>query len=195
MKNVFLLIGVLLCVSQGFSQVGINTTEPAATLDVNGTLRVRDFKSINETQAVKIVGLDEDGNFIEVDVDENVILKDNKLRVVENRYRSAATPIITGSTVHNYDLVILPGEPNDDKKIIRIMTSGGALDFSGIKAGEDGQMIWLMASSNKIKLLDTNPGSDPENQFLIGASIIVKQYGMVQLVYDATIQKWLVMHI
>ncbi len=130
---------------------------------------------------------------MQVDVDENVILEDNKLRVVENRYRIAETTTITVGTVHNLNLVILPGEPNDDKKVIKIRTNESSLEITGIKAGEDGQTLFLFAVDGTIKLLGNNNNSDPENQFLMSASLVVKQYEMVQLMYDATLQRWLVM--
>ena len=116
MKNLAPLLISLLFAFQAFSQVGIGTTEPTATLDVDGTIRVRNMiDSFTLSEAEKIVGLDVDGNFVMIDVDENVILEENKLRVVENRYRFAGI-IAIGDELHNLDLLILPGEPNDDRK-------------------------------------------------------------------------------
>jgi hypothetical protein len=115
------------------------------------------------------------------------------LRVVENRYRSASTNVITAAIVDDIDLIILPGEPNDDKKIIKIKTSGGFLSITGIKAGEDGQMIWLMAETSRVKLLPLNLGSNPANQLLLNNAITIFKNEMAQLVYDATLQKWLLM--
>ena len=195
MKKSITSLLIFCCIAPLWSQDGINTTDPQATLDINGTIRVRDFKNSidNDAIAVKIIGIDEDGNFVQVDVDENVILEDNKLRVVENRYRIAETTTITVGTVHNLNLVILPGEPNDDKKVIKIRTNESSLEITGIKAGEDGQTLFLFAVDGTIKLLGNNNNSDPENQFLMSASLVVKQYEMVQLMYDATLQRWLVM--
>ena len=187
----FILLG---CISQSFSQVGINTTQPSATLDVNGNIRVREMKSnFADYQAIKIVGLDSIGNFVEVEIDENVILEENKLRVVENKYRFAETQPITTTIVHNLSLIILPGEPNDDKKVIKIITSGGDINLTGIEAGEDGQTVWLLPYTGKVKLLGMDAGSDPENQFMFTGMRQVLQYGMIQLLYDGTLQKWLVM--
>lgn len=193
MKNLLLPLLALCCVSLSFSQIGINTTEPSATLDVNGTIRVRNFMPNYGVEATKIIGIDEEGNFVEVVVGENIILDHNELRVVENRYHTAVIPTINDGVVDNLDMLILPGEPNDDKKIMRIVTSGSALNITGIKAGEDGQMIWLMSYTDRVKILPLDVGSDPENQFLINNAITIFQYEMIQLVYDATLQKWLLM--
>lgn len=193
MKSLLVNTLVLLLCAQVFGQIGINTTEPSATLDVNGTFRVRNFMPNQEVEAEKILGVDHEGNFVEVIVGENIILENNELRVVENRYHSAETTTITDGTVNNFDLLILPGEPNDDKKIMKINTSLSSVYITGIKAGEDGQMIWLMALNDRVKLLPLNSGSDPENQFLINNVITFFQYEMVQLVYDGSLQKWLFM--
>lgn len=43
-----------------FSQVGVNTTSPSATLDVNGDLRVRQIPTVNTANYVLVV--DDSGN-------------------------------------------------------------------------------------------------------------------------------------
>ena len=197
MKNLAPLFIALLIAVQTFSQVGINTTEPTATLDVDGNIRVRNMNdSFTDSEAEKIIGLDEDGNFVEVEVDENVILEENKLRVVENRYR-LANVIAIGGDLNNMDLLILPGEPNDDKKIIRIYTPSllrAPIEITGILAGDDGQTVWLyIQDASGVKLMGLNNNSDPENQFLIPGQLALQQYDMVQLMYDANLQKWVVM--
>jgi len=194
MKNLAPLFIALLFALQAFSQVGINTTEPTATLDVNGNIRVRKMNdSFTDSVAEKLVGMDEDGNFVLVDVDENVILEENKLRVVENRYRFASVTVI-GDDLNNLDLLILPGEPNDDKKIVRIHTpADGNITITGIVAGENGQTVWILAMDGSIRLVGLDDDSDPENQFLIAGQITIQQYEMIQLVYVTELQKWLIM--
>jgi len=195
MKNLAPLLIALLFAFQAFSQVGINTTEPTATLDVDGNIRVRKMiDNFTDSEAEKIVGMDEDGNFVMIDVDENVILEENKLRVVENRYRFASV-IAIGDELDNLDLLILPGEPNDDKKIVRIHAPGlrANITLTGILAGEDGQTLWLLAMDGSIRLIGLDDGSDPENQFLISGQISIQQYEMIQILYVASLQKWLVM--
>jgi len=197
MKKLAPLFIASLFAVQAFSQVGINTTEPTATLDVDGNIRVRHMNdSFTNSVAEKIVGLDEDGNFVEVEVDENIILEDNKLRAVERRYRFADVTVI-GDGLNNMDLLILPGEPNDDKKIIRIYTPTllrAPLEITGMVAGDDGQTVWLyIQTDTSVKLMGLNNNSDPENQFLIPGQVVLQQYDMIQLMYDANLQKWLVM--
>ncbi|MCZ6595414.1 MAG: hypothetical protein O6943_10955 [Bacteroidetes bacterium] len=194
MKNLAPLFIALLIAVQSFSQVGINTTEPTATLDVDGTIRVRKINSsFTDAVAEKLVGMDEDGSFVEVEVEENLILHDNELRAVESIYRFTSISL-TVINVNNLDLIILPGEPNDDKKVIRIINStGDDVIITGLKAGQDGQTLWLYAYSGNVKLVANSPLSDPENRFLMSNDVDMPQYTLIQLLYDATLQKWLIM--
>jgi hypothetical protein len=196
MKNLAPLFIALLIAVQAFSQVGINTTEPTATLDVDGNIRIRQMNStLTSSVAEKVVGMDEDGNFVLIEVDENVILQENKLRVVENRYRFSSVTVI-GAELNNMDLLILPGEPNDDKKVIRIHTPAALrtpIEITGILAGDDGQTVWLYPQTGSIKLMGLDNASDPENQFMIPGQLTLQQYDMIQLMYDANLQKWVVM--
>ena len=189
----FLLISIC-CVFQSFSQVGIGTTEPQSTLDVNGTIRVRGIKSsYQDVEAVRIIGLDEHGNFVEVEVDENLILENNTIRANNRISRFGTIPSLSVAIIHNLNLIILPGEPNDDKKVIRIFNSAGNLDVTGIEAGSDGQQIWLYPQSGRIRLLRGNGSSLPANQIQGTGTWTVFQYEMIQLMYDANIAKWVIM--
>jgi len=62
MKKLILLLFPIIT----FSQVGVNTTSPSATLDVNGDLRVRQIPTVNATQYVLTV--DDNGNVKKVAV-------------------------------------------------------------------------------------------------------------------------------
>ncbi len=67
------------------------------------------------------------------------------------------------------------------------------VEITGILAGEDGQTLWLFAYSGSLKLIGNSNSSDPENRFLISGQITIQQYELIQLLYDATLQKWLIM--
>lgn len=51
-KSVVFMVTLLMSVSFGYAQVGINTTNPVGTLDVNGTVRVRSLPSLSGTTNV-----------------------------------------------------------------------------------------------------------------------------------------------
>ncbi len=194
MKNVAPLLFFLFIGTSCFSQVGINTTDPQSTLDVNGTIRVTGIKSAyQDVEAVRILGVDEDGNFVEVEIDENLILEDNRIRANSRISRLGTIPTLNIGIAHNLNLIILPGEPNDDKKVIRLFNLAGNFDITGIAAGVDGQQIWLYPQSGRIRLLRGNAGSLPANRIQGTGMWTIFQYEMIQLMYDANIAKWIIM--
>ena len=199
MKNNYLavlpLFLLLLLDFNTVAQVGINTTEPTSTLDVNGAIRVRNIvDGQTDVKAVKIIGIDEFGNFIKVDVDKNIDLIDNKL-VVTNRtleMGSLPSPFITTQN-HNVNLRVLPGAANHGKSIIRIESTVGDIEITGIEAAPDGTHIWLYAVSGRIRLIDNSVQSLPGNRIERNDKMGCKQYEMIELVYDGTRGIWIIM--
>jgi len=197
MKRIIFLPFYLCCLLPVFGQVGINTTDPQADLDINGTVRVRQFANSlnNEIDGMMLVGVDEEGNFVQIEVGENIILEDNVLRVVENKYRITEVNLLS-TIVNNLALVILPGEPNDDKKVVKLrnlLGLPGPFSVSGIEAAEDGQIVWIVAYDTNIKLLANDLLSLPQNRIMMNGNLVLQQYDMVQLIYDGTAQRWMVM--
>lgn len=195
MKKLAPVILMLLCVYSGFSQVGINTTEPTSTLDINGNLRVRKGARSpeNDFQATKIIGVDDEGNFVEVDIDENIILENNKIRATNRILKIGDVPALNVPIIDDMDLVIWPGEPNEDKSVIRVRSLLGDVIMTGIVAGVDGQQIWLYPVSGKITFIPNSILSLFGNQIENNSNLVVDQYEMVKLMYDATRQKWIIM--
>lgn len=186
--------GLLLISASSFSQVGIGTTDPQSTLDVNGTLRVTGLKSsLQEVQAVHIVGLDEDGNFVEVEVDENLILENNKIRATNRILKIGDVPTLGLPIIDDLDLVIWPGEPNEDKAVIRVQSILGDMIITGLVAGQDGQQIWLYPISGQITFVPNSILSLFGNRIEANSNLVVEQYEMVKLMYDATRTKWIIM--
>jgi len=185
----FLLTGIT-----AFSQVGIGTTDPQSTLDVNGTLRVSGIKSsFQDVEAVRIVGLDEDGNFVEVEVDENLILENNQLRALNNRFKFGTVPTLNTTIVNNINLIIWPGEPNDDKTVIKIYNLLGDFDLHGIFPGQDGQRIYLYPQDGRIRIIKNSLLALPGHEIDGSGMAMVLQYGLIELMYDATRGKWVIM--
>lgn len=52
----------MLCSNFAFSQVGINTTDPTATLDINGNIRIRTLSIKKSPDASQITTVDDNGN-------------------------------------------------------------------------------------------------------------------------------------
>ncbi len=178
------------------SQVGINTNEPTSTLDVNGSVRIRVMDS-NESRpinATKIVGMDDEGNFVEVEMAKNIDLINNRLVVTDRilEMGGLATPLIAAQN-HNVSLRILPGAANHGRSIIRIETTIGDTEITGIEAAPDGTHIWLYAVSGKLTLAYNSPLSLPANRIERNDKMVAKQYEMLELVYDGIRGIWIVM--
>ncbi len=192
------LIFALLTFTATLSQVGINTTNPQETLDVNGTTK---FRITNQTSVTttKIGGLDNNGVFREIEIGDNLKLENNKIKVTETKKYSFGAITINNNNNNdshdNVDLLVGPGEANEDKSIIRVFLTdaGKKIKFTGIKAGTDGQHIWLYPQDNELDLKDNDSNSLNANQIEKNAKHKAKQYEMVKLVYDATRAKWIIM--
>lgn len=196
MKNLASLTFLLLIGYSSYSQVGINTTRPTSTLDVAGTIRVRGVKSdalLNPVQATKIVGMDELGNFVEVEIDENVILENNRLRAVDKVMEIGDAPELNLPILSDLNLVLLPGEPNTTKSVMRMNSIFGDMFLTGIMPGQDGQKIWLYPNSGDLTIVPNSLLSLFGNRIEGNGTIIVKQFEMIQLMYDAARGKWIPM--
>lgn len=198
MKNSTSFYLFLLFSISAFSQVGINTTDPTSTLDVNGTIRVRSMYSGSEgdIQAVKIIGLDENGNFVEVEMGKNIDLVNNKLVVTDRTLElgNLSTPLTTTRN-HDLQLRVFPGEANHGRSIIRIENTVGTGDteITGIQAAPDGTHIWLYAISGKLTLIPNSTESLVGNRIEKNNKMAADQYAMIELFYDAARGKWIVM--
>jgi hypothetical protein len=95
--------------------------------------------------------------------------------------------------IHNLDLVIWPGEPNEDKSVIRIDNILGDIIITGFAAGQDGQQVWLYPISGQITFLPNSILSLLGNRIENNDNLIVKRYEMVKLMYDATRSMWIIM--
>jgi hypothetical protein len=196
MKRLAPIFVILLMAFSGYAQVGINTTEPTSTLDVNGTIRVRGAKFSsydNDIIAKHIIGIDDDGNMVEVEVDENLILENNKIRAVNQILKIGDVPGLNVPIINDLNLVIWPGEPNDDKSVIKLNSILGDMIITGLVAGQDGQQIWLYPVSGDLTLVPNSLLSLFANQIEQNNNMIVPRYSMVRLMYDATRSKWIIM--
>jgi hypothetical protein len=204
------LFAILLVGYLSAAQVGINTSTPQADLDVNGVLRVRSLGNavLSGMPAVKLVGVDEDGNLVPVSMGKNVEIQNNevvsKKRVLE--FGDLPNLIIPqNGRIDNLDIVIFPGDRNHGKSIIRVEipnpthnSPGGNgnpsdIEISGIKAAPDGTQIWFYPLDGDIEFLPLNGNSNLENQIQDNSHMVCKQFEMIRMVYDGTTQKWVIM--
>ncbi|KQC34303.1 hypothetical protein AAU57_13865 [Nonlabens sp. YIK11] len=218
MKNIFTLI-MAVTLSTGFfaqAQIGVNTNAPTANLDVNGTLRVRSLDKTNESfqatgDVVYIMGVDANGNVIPIEIDENIVLEGNKLRVQLPATDPTPSELPNGQTleelyepgsdalINDMDLgiVILPGDRRGSKPVIRLSndTNNEEVTITGFKAASDGTMAFIYPTSGTVKILKENESSSEENRIYGGISAndyTVKKNEMLLVMYDAQIKRWVV---
>ncbi len=172
------------------AQVGINTTNPQETLHVVGTARIETTNQVGVT-TTKVTGLDNSGTLREIYIGSNLKLTNNTLSSNFDYYFGSVS--FSTKTNHNIDLLLDPGEANEGKHIIRINNSAGDTEITGIKDGYDGQHIWIYAQGNEVKLLDNNAGSNAGNRIEVNDKMAAKDWGMIELVYDGTRSKWIIM--
>ncbi|MBU2940950.1 hypothetical protein KO494_15475 [Lacinutrix sp. C3R15] len=189
-----LIISMLLVCAKTIGQVGIGTTNPQETLDVNGTTQ---FRVTNQSgvATIKLGGLDENGVFREIYIGTNLMLNNNTLSASSNpKFSFGAIDLGRGDDeFDDVDLRIGAGEENEDKTIIRIYAGNDDVKFTGIKAGEDGQHIWLYPQDGKLELKDDDDDSAESNQIESNSSLKPEKYEMIHLVYDGERSKWIVM--
>jgi|GEM_PF-1972484 len=200
------------------AQIGVNTNAPTANLDINGTLRVRSLeKTSNGFQAsgtvLYIMGVDELGNVIPIEIGENIILKNNKLvvqlpevdtsigglpnaRELSDNYVNPTDPLINDLDL---GIVILPGDPLGKRPVTRL--SNGSVEekvkITGFKSAPDGTMVYLYPTSGDVQLLGNSDNSQPENRILINSDsnnndLKVKKNQMVLIMYDGLLKRWVV---
>ncbi|TYB80350.1 hypothetical protein ES676_01400 [Bizionia saleffrena] len=193
-----IVITLLFAFTEMMGQVGINTLNPEETFDVNGTSKFRTTDQA-EITTTKIGGLDDNGVFREITIGTNLKLQSNTLSSYGNpRYSFGEITLDYNSSngkFDNVDLLIGSGESNEDKNIIKIKVTDtdGDSEFTGIKAGANGQHIWLYPLHDKLKLKKNDEGSLGPNQIEANIKTDLEQYDMIELLYDGTREKWIIM--
>ena len=187
------ILAIFLATSFCFSQVGINTTTPSETLEVNGSLKVNNTTQGTVT-TTKIAGLNNTGNLKDIAVGTNLVLKNNVLSSKSAFDHSFGDITSNGSSdKDDVDLLLETGETNEEKSIIRISSNSGDQKFTGIKAGYDGQHIWLSPQDGKLTLKTTDTNSLVANRIEDNNKPGCLVYGMIELVYDGTRNLWIIM--
>lgn len=211
-------LSIILIAAFGFissAQIGINTNSPTANLDVNGTLRVRSLeKTVNGFEAngtvLYIMGVDEKGNVIPIEIGENIILEDNKLKVRLPETETSIVELPNGANLSdNYSsgsdgiindldlgIVILPGDRRSTWPVIRLPNGDNdeEVNITGFKAVPDGTMAFLYPTSGDVQLKSDSDNSRPENRILgdDDDDRKIKKNEMMLMMYDGTIKRWVV---
>ncbi len=181
-----------------YAQVGIGTTNPQATLHVQGNLRVTNTN--NTTTSENLLGNCAQGDVTSIKVGDGLSLKDNELTAsgtgTPTKYKIANIPITT--TAPNQDFDNMNYDLSGANVDIVIFRLGAAHNYtiSGISGGTDGRHI-IIYNSNGVNLtIDSMSSSIPANNIdTLGSSTSTSGTGTIELVYDGTLMKWIVINI
>ncbi|WP_432410142.1 hypothetical protein [Rasiella sp. SM2506] len=204
MKKLIFFTLIIVFSTSTYAQIGINTTNPQATLDIEGTVRIKNTKGKTldgeNIIATKIVGLDEQGNIVELTTDTNVYLENNIIKTVERKVELGSLPEFSGGQANNVSLIVFPGGSNGGKTVIRLQHDTGNFDITGFDVGElggpaaaDGYTVWLFAVDGDVNLRAENNGSTAVNRIAANNDITIEQFQMVKILYDGVLQRWVIM--
>lgn len=191
-------IFILLFIQFNYAQVGIGTTNPQATLHVQGSIRVTNTN--NTTTSSQLLGNCAQGDVTSIKVGEGLSLKDNELTNTNTssptKYKIVGIPITTTAPNQNFDNMNFDlNGANVDVVIFRL---GAAHNYtiSGISGGTDGRHI-IIYNSNGVNLTINNmSSSNPANSIdTLGSATATSGVGTIEFVYDGTLGKWIVINI
>ncbi|SCX88693.1 hypothetical protein SAMN05192588_0104 [Nonlabens sp. Hel1_33_55] len=204
---------LLLSTAAMAQNIGVNTNSPTANLDVNGTLRIRSLKKANGEfgatgNVVYIMGVDENGNVVPIEIGENIVLESNKLVVQLPETDTSVAELPNGGTLEdNYapgsdgiindldlGIVILPGDRRTTWPIVRLPNGDNEskVDITGFKEAPDGTMVYLYPTSGDIQLKKGSDESQPNNRIAGENDHNIKKNDLMLLMYDGNIKKWVV---
>lgn len=195
MKTFFSTLFLIVSVSIS-AQVGIGTTTPQETLHVNGTLRV---EKTDTSPATKITGMDAVGTVNELEVGDNLKIESGRLNATgTNKYFVANIDVsttVSGQLFNDLDLDLQGA--NRSITAFRLINASHNYRITGITGGEDGRHILLInIPSVNMRIEDGITPSLPENQFvtLKGNFEATSGQGVAELVYDGSLEKWIVVN-
>lgn len=180
------------------AQVGINTTNPQATLHVDGTFRVSQTTS---TTSTKLSGFDVNGNIGEITLGTNLELDGNTLNVAgstnSNTHVEMATITLptgsNGEKFHNLDIQL--STTNSSKTAFLLVGRTTSYKITGISGGTDGRRIILFNIINKsLSILNEDEDSLPENRIMnLAGNHSTANQGAYEFVYSSSLQRWIML--
>lgn len=189
---------LLLIVQFNYAQVGIGTTNPQATLHVQGNVRVTNTN--NTTTSTQLLGNCAQGDITSIKVGEGLLLKDNELTAsgtgTPTKYKIANIPIVTSAPNQNFDNVNLDLSGVNSDIVIFRMGPLHNYTISGISGGTDGRHLIIYNSSAVNLTINSMSSLTPANNIdTLGSSTSTSGVGTIEFVYDGTLSKWIVINI
>lgn len=181
--------------------VGINTTNPTATLHVAG-----DFKFIpdNTISATRLIGTNGDGDILEFplingfnivnDTLKVSITNDNNIILIGDIDQSS----IAESTSSWDDMDLGIRDENAFNTVIRVTGETAGYEVTGFADGYNGRVIYFFNSqSHNMTFKNLSGSSEAENQIITGTGgdESINAEGVAEFIYDSSILKWILINI
>ncbi len=201
-----LALSLLLISGTVFSQVGINTTEPKAALDVTSTnqgILIPRVALVQTSQELPVTNPDTgtliDGTLVYNTATINDVRpgfyfwKDVRwIPLISNPQILSFTSItLPSASGQNNNVDFLLNGANYNSNVFRIVHSGAEL--GGIVAGEHGRIVYIYnGTSTDLKILsENNSTSTPANRFSADGDLILKPGNTVIVIYDGLyLNRW-----
>jgi hypothetical protein len=187
------------------NRVGINTTTPQATLDVNGELRVTDTPLATEEEKAIIVGITTNNKLNKVNVGSNLTVDSSGELISSPAVRSlgsfdlGSAPQDSPDTFNNLQLNINPTEDNEFVNYINIYNYINNVTINGIADGTEGRRLTLYANStSNMRIENESTLANPAHRIeTLSGSLTISGQGFIEIVYDADagvdgLGRWLV---
>src|SRR3990167_3402250 len=177
---------LLLIVQFNYGQVGIGTTNPQATLHVQGNVRVTNTN--NTTTSTQLLGNCAQGDITSIKVGDGLLLKDNELTAsgtgTPTKYKIANISIVTSAPNQNFDNVNLDLSGVNSDIVIFRMGPLHNYTISGISGGTDGRHLIIYNSSAVNLTINSMSSLTPANNIdTLGSSTSTSGVGTIEFVY------------
>jgi hypothetical protein len=170
------------------SQVGIGTSNPQATLDVNGTVRINQLP-VGTTNEISLTGTASTRSLNRTDLGANLIIIDNSLDTapVSGTVGDFNLGPLSGGTINNLDLGLGVSGINSRATFIRVYGYLISANIAGITGGVNGRHVSLYFSETAgVSILENSLVAQPQNRILTAATsqLSISGEGFIDLVYD-----------
>lgn len=198
-KLILILLLIPICGLQA-QRVGINTTDPQATLHVGGNLK---FNPKIGIEATRLVGVTPTGAVREFALGDNFIIINGTLEVNEARDENILlvgdvdqSGTANSGQYDNYDIGIQAG--NAPNTIIRITGETNGYTVTGFANGYHGRIFYFYNAQNvNVTFNDLNNASLAANQIVTGsgANVGISGQGVAEFIYDEGVEKWILINV
>ena len=178
------------------AQVGIGTSNPQATLHVEGSLRVTSTNNI--TTSDRIIGTGAEGDITAIVAGNGLLLKDNVLSTTSSptKYKITAIPITTTAPNQVFDNMNYDLEGANKEVVIFRLAAGHNYTIAGLSGGVDGRHLIIYNSTSVNLSINNMSSSIPANNIdTLGSATATSGVGTIEFVYDGTIGKWIVINL